>query len=75
MSYIRPIEWIYSEDMTEIEKESHPDYETTGGYLKDNSKCCVEWWEGLTKGEKETIKGIPNFDSEKFYQITGIKVE
>ena len=75
LSYIRPIEWIYSEDMTEIEKESHPDYETTGGYLKDNSKCCAEWWEGLTKEEKKIIKGIPNFDSEKFYQITGIKVE
>ena len=75
LSYIRPIEWIYSEDMTKIEKESHPDYETTGGYLKDNSKCCVEWREGLTEEEKETIKGIPNFDSEKFYQITGIKVE
>ena len=75
LSYIQPIEWIYSEDMTEIEKESHPDYETTGGYLKDNSQCCVEWWEGLTTEEKQTIKDIPNFDSEKFYQITGIKVE
>ena len=75
LNYIQPIEWIYSEDMTEIEKESHPDYETTGGYLKDNSQCCVEWWEDLTTKKKEIIKGIPNFDSEKFYQITGIKVK
>jgi len=63
--------------MTDVEKEKHPEYETTGGYLRnvDNSECCVEWWEGLTDEEKEIIKGIPNFDGEKFYQITGIKVE
>ena len=70
-------EWIYANDMTDVEKEKHPEYETTGGYLRnvDNSECCVEWWEGLTDEEKEIIKGIPNFDGEKFYQITGIKVE
>ena len=73
----RPTEWICSNKMSDVEKEQHPEHETTGGYLKhkDNSKCCLEWWEGLTDSEKEIIKTIPNFDSEKFYQITGIKVE
>ena len=73
----RPTEWIMMSDMTDVEKEKHPEYETTGGYLRnvDNSECCAEWWDGLTEKEKEIIKGIPNFDSEKFYQITGIKVE
>ena len=73
----RPTEWIMMSDMTDVEKEKHPEYETTGGYLRnvDNSECCVEWWDGLTEKEKEIIKGIPNFDNEKFYQITGIKVE
>ena len=73
----RPTEWIMMSNMTDVEKEKHPEYETTGGYLRnvDNSECCVEWWEGLTEKEKEIIKGIPNFDNEKFYQITGIKVE
>ena len=73
----RPTEWIMMSDMTDVEKEKHPKYETTGGYLRnvDNSECCAEWWDGLTEKEKEIIKGIPNFDSEKFYQITGIKVE
>ena len=73
----RPTEWIMVRDMTDFEKEKHPEYETTGGYLRnvDNSECCVEWWEGLTESEKKIIRDIPNFDSEKFYQITGIKVE
>ena len=59
------------------EKENHPEHKTTGGYLKirDNSDCCIEWWKGLTDKEKAIIKAIPNFDSEKFYKITGIKVE
>ena len=73
----RPTKWICSNNMSDVEKEHHPEHETTGGYLKigDNSECYLEWWEGLTDSEKEIIKSIPNFDSEKFYQITGIKVE
>ena len=73
----RPTEWIHSNNMSDVEKERHPEHETTGGYLKirDNSECYLEWWEGLTDSEKEIIKSIPNFDSEKFYKITGIKVE
>ena len=73
----RPTDWICSDDMTDIEKENHPEHKTTGGYLKirDNSDCCIEWWKGLTDKEKAIIKVIPNFDSEKFYKITGIKVE
>lgn len=73
----KPAEWISSNNMTEIEKENHPEYKVTCGYLKlmDNSKCCLEWWEGLTDCEKEIIKAIPNFDNEKFYQITGIQIE
>ena len=73
----RPTEWICSNKMSDVEKEQHPEHETTGGYLKirDNSECYLEWWEGLTDSEKEIIKSIPNFDSEKFYKITGIKVE
>ena len=73
----RPTEWICSNNMSDVEKERHPEHETTGGYLKigDNSGCYLEWWEGLTDCEKEIIKAIPNFDNEKFYQITGIKVE
>ncbi len=72
----RPTDWICESDMTELEKKDHPEYETTGGYLKENdtSGCCMEWWNGLTMNQKCTIHNIPNFDADKFFEITGIRV-
>lgn len=70
------VEWIYSEDMTDEEKEQHPAYETTDGYLKvlDESECGQLWWNELSDTEKGIIKSIPNFDAEIFLQCTGIDV-
>lgn len=67
--------WIRERNMSEQEKEKHPEYIITGGYLKLLSieECCCEWWGGLSDEEKDIIRSIPNFDSEKFCQITGIK--
>ena len=72
----RPTEWIYAGDMTDQEKIDYPSYKTTGGYLKerDISKAYQEWWDKLTGDQKQCIKEIPNFDAEKFKQITGIDV-
>jgi hypothetical protein len=71
----RPTDWIWSNDMTDEEKAAHPEHETTGGYLKisNNTDCCTEWWNGLSERDKNIIRSIPNFDSEKFHQITGIR--
>lgn len=71
----RPVEWIWPHEITDEEKVEHPEYETTGGYLKvrDNTDCCVEWWNGLSETQKDIIRSIPNFDSDKFYEITGIR--
>ena len=71
----RSDDWIRSNDMTDEEKAAHPEHETTGGYLKirDNTDYCTEWWNGLSERDKNIIRSIPNFDSEKFYQITGIR--
>ncbi len=73
----RPADWIWENEMSEAEKAKHPEYETIGGYLKirDNTDCCKEWWDRLTEREKQVIKNIPNFDADKFFIITGIKVE
>ncbi len=73
----RPADWIWFEHMTDEEKEQHPDAETTGGYLKirDNSDCFNEWWNGLSEDDKQIIKAIPNFDADKFFEITGIRVD
>ena len=70
------VEWIYSSDMTDEEKEKYPTHETTGGYLKvlDESESAQIWWDGLSEKNKETIKSIPNFDVEKFEKCMGIKV-
>lgn len=71
---LRPVEWVW-----EIE---HPDHKTTGGgHLKKTDagriytyKPFLTWWNGLSEKEKEIIKAIPNFDAEKFFKITGIRV-
>lgn len=69
-------QFIMSSDMTDEEKIAHPEYETIGGYLKvcDTGKAFSTWWDSLTKNEKSIIKNIPNFNAEKFLQITGIQV-
>jgi hypothetical protein len=71
----QPTEWVDEDDMTPEEKAQHEDYETTGGYLKKNdlSKVYAKWWDGLTDRQKQVIREIPNFDADKFEQITGIK--
>lgn len=70
------VEWVYEVDMTDEEKEQHPSYETTGGYLKvlNESECGQIWWNGLPDRQKNVIKAIPNFNAEIFEQCTGIKI-
>ena len=72
----RPADWIWENEMSDAEKAEHPEYKTTGGYLKirDNTDCCKEWWNGLSQNEKQVIMNIPNFDADKFFNITGVKV-
>ena len=72
----RPTVWIWSNEMSDVEKAEHPEHETTGGYLKirDNTDCCKEWWNGLNQREKQVIMSIPNFDADIFEEITGIRV-
>lgn len=70
------LRWVYSDKMTEEEKEQHPKYKTTGGYLKelDKSKCGQLWWDNLLDYNKNVIKSLPNFDAEIFKEITGIDI-
>ena len=70
------VEWIFEEDMTDEEKTENPTYKTTGGYLKvlDESECAQMWWDGLSEHNREIVRSIPNFDKDKFEQITGIKI-
>ena len=69
-----PNVWVLDSDMTDEEKKVHPEYKTTGGFLKvlDTSDCCVRWWESLDEYQRNIIRSIPNFDAAIFKQITGI---
>ena len=66
-------EWIY---YTDEEKAEDKAKELIGGYLKryDYKEACAKWWSALSDKAKETIQQIPNFDADKFEEITGIKV-
>ena len=70
-------EWITSSKMTTEEKTLHPEYTTTGGYLK-KIKCKLnrqKWWDELSDDDKTEVMSLPNFDADVFYECTGIQVK
>jgi len=71
------LSWIWEDDMTDDEKEEHPEYTVTGGFLKhiEEETGRQMWWDELSTDEKDAIFNIPNFDKEIFKIITGINVE
>jgi hypothetical protein len=74
-NFRRSVCWIPSDEMTDDEKKAYPEHKTTGGYLRtqDIKQGFLKAWECLSDDEKDIIRSIPNFDAEKFEQITGIK--
>jgi hypothetical protein len=69
--------WITTSNMTDKEKEEHPEYKTTGGYLKE-TECEFDrqkWWDELSDDDKHEVMSLPNFDADIFFECTGIKVE
>ena len=68
--------WIDLSAMTDEERAAHPGCEATGGYLRIGTgrPDFAGWWDGLSDEDKDTIMAIPNFDPDKWMQITGIDV-
>ena len=66
-------EWV---EYTEEEKKADKAKALIGGYLKkyEYKEACKTWWDKLSDKNKEIIHEIPNFDAEKFYRITGIRI-
>lgn len=62
---------------TDEEKQTDKNKDLIGGYLKTYTykEACKNWWNKYTDKEKAVIMSMPNFDKEKFKQITGIEVE
>ena len=69
-------EWVRDDDMTDEEKEQHPEYSVTGGFLKYIEKETGRqmWWDGLSDRQKDIVMSLPNFDKDIFKEITGIDV-
>ena len=70
-------DWVDKSDMTDQEKEDNPTYKSTGGYLKvyDYQEAFQASYAQATREEQLAIKDLPNFDAEKFYQISGIRID
>ena len=67
-------DFICEQDMTEEEKENHPEYKTIGGYIKTfvaTEEDKEKWWNELDEDKKDIIKSLPNFDFDKFRQCVG----
>ena len=71
------LSWIWKDNMTDEEKEQHPEYSVTGGFLKHIEKETGRqmWWDGLSDRKKTIVMNLPNFDKDIFKEITGIDVE
>ena len=68
--------WVGLSSMTDQEKSDHPKCKTCGGYLKTYGykEAWKNAWEEMTESERESVKELPNFDPDIFYEITGVRV-
>ena len=69
-------DYIGADDMTDEEKERHPEYKTIGGYVKTFTATAEDkqkWWDSLSKSDKNEVKALPNFDADKFCECVGIE--
>ena len=68
--------WVASSEMTEQQKSDNPSHGTTGGVLLTYDHTYHEaWaiaWSEMDQATKDRFLSLPNFDAEKFEQITGI---
>ena len=72
---LNPNIWVSESIMSKEEKEKYPSYETNNGYLKSISmkEAWSNLWNNLTDKKKQVFLDLPNFDTDKFEEITGIK--
>ena len=75
--YFNLTEWVSKDDMTDQEKATNPTYDTTGGYLKvyDYKAAFQASYNKATREEQLRVKELPNFDADKFYEISGIRID
>jgi len=72
-----PVTWVSDADMTDDEKNDHPDHKTTGGYLRRND-WMEEWRKAkatATPEEIQRVRDLPGYDAAVFTKITGLDLE
>lgn len=69
-------EWITEDNMTDEEKENNPTYKTTWWYLKkyDYKEAFKMSYDKASQEDRETVKSLPWFNSDIFYEISGIRL-
>ena len=72
------VEWVPSGNMSNEEKDKNPNHVHIGGYLRTHSKPLREVfplaWSRMDETTRQRFMSLPNFDAEKFLQITGVDV-
>jgi hypothetical protein len=68
--------WVSMSDMTQLEKDENPTYEITKGYLKklDYKEAFQASYNKANKDDRKKAFNLPNFNAEKFLEISGIDV-
>ena len=69
--------FVQEDKMNEAEKEDNPSYKTMGGYLKtlDYKEAWRMSWSKADIEDRKRVLDIPNWNNQKFLEITGIDVE
>ena len=68
--------YVPEHNMTDKEKEKHPEYKTIGGYIKTfvaTKEDKQRWWDSLSDTDKQKCYDLPNFDADKFVECLGIE--
>jgi len=70
-------EWVKEKNMTDSEKEDNPTFKTMGGFLRvyDYKEAFQKSYNAASRKEQLRVKDLPNFDADKFYQISGIRID
>ena len=68
--------FIWSDDMSNKEKEQHPEHECLGGYLRKMTykEAFKHSWDNADDEDRKLVLGLPNFDNKIFEEISGINV-
>ncbi len=72
--YFDLTEWIDESEMSDVEKQENPSFSCTGGYLKkyDYKEAFTKSVAEASKEDRDLIRKLPNFNNEKFLEISGV---